>query len=367
MRSLFAGILAALRQVAADPGAKSTMIAAIVIYCVLYPQPYLGEVVREVPVVAVDQDGSTASRELLRRVASSDSAEIVSIVADLPAAKQLFYARQAYGIVVVPPRFEEDLLSDRRSAIAGYGDASYFLLYNAAMGAMGDAARSLGADIQFQRLNAAGLPGEEAAALVAPMTIASTPLFNPQGGYASFVVPAAFVLILQQTLLMGIGILHSGRQPSRAPAAVAAALAYILLYCFWIAVTLVFLPYVLGIPRIGGIVTLYLVAVPFLFAVTAMGFAIAWSIPWKEGVVFFLVVLGMPLFFLSGVSWPVEQIPSVLRELSLLIPSTTAITAIVRVNQMGANFRSVANDVAVQIVLAIGYALLAVTIRWARR
>ncbi len=80
--------------------------------------------------------------------------------------------------------------------------------------------------------------------------------------------------------------------------------------------TLVFLPYVLGIPRIGGIVTLYLVAVPFLFAVTAMGFAIAWSIPWKEGVVFFLVVLGMPLFFLSGVSWPVEQIPSVLRELS---------------------------------------------------
>ncbi|NKC49867.1 hypothetical protein HED54_25525 [Ochrobactrum anthropi ATCC 49188] len=92
------------------------------------------------------------------------------------------------------------------------------------------------------------------------MTIASTPLFNPQGGYASFVVPAAFVLILQQTLLMGIGILHSGRQPSRSGAA--AALAYILLYCFWIAVTLVFLPYVLGIPRIGGIVTLYLVAVP---------------------------------------------------------------------------------------------------------
>ena len=343
------------------------MVVAIVIYCVLYPQPYLGEVVREVPVVAVDQDGSTASRELLRRIASSDSAEIVSVVAYLPAARRIFYARQAYGIVVVPPRFEENLLSGQRSAVVGYGDASYFLLYNAAMGAMGDAARSLGADIQFQRLSGAGLVGEEAAALVAPMTVTSTPLFNPQGGYASFVVPAAFVLILQQTLLMGIGILHSGRSPSHGQPSVAAALAYVLLYCFWVAVTLVFLPYVLGIPRIGDITTLYLVTIPFLFAVTAMGFAIAWSIPWKEGVVFFLVVLGMPLFFLSGVSWPIEQIPPVLRELSLLIPSTTAITAIVRVNQMGADFRSVANDVAVQIVLAVGYATLAAAIRWARR
>ena len=31
----------------------------------------------------------------------------------------------------------------------------------------------------------------------------SQPLFNPTGGYASYVVPAAFILILQQTLFLG--------------------------------------------------------------------------------------------------------------------------------------------------------------------
>ena len=31
------------------------------------------------------------------------------------------------------------------------------------------------------------------------------PLYNPTGGYASYVVPAAFVLIIQQTLLDGGG------------------------------------------------------------------------------------------------------------------------------------------------------------------
>ena len=35
-----------------------------------------------------------------------------------------------------------------------------------------------------------------------PVELLTEPL-NPTGGYASYVVPAAFVLILQQTLLMG--------------------------------------------------------------------------------------------------------------------------------------------------------------------
>ncbi|WP_115179363.1 ABC transporter permease [Brucella anthropi] len=366
MRSLFAGILAALRQVAADPGAKSTMIAAIVIYCVLYPQPYLGEVVREVPVVAVDQDGSTASRELLRRVASSDSAEIVSIVADLPAAKQLFYARQAYGIVVVPPRFEEDLLSDRRSAIAGYGDASYFLLYNAAMGAMGDAARSLGADIQFQRLNAAGLPGEEAAALVAPMTIASTPLFNPQGGYASSSCPPP-------SSDPATDPADGHRHSTFGPAAVArsgrgcggAGLYPSLLFldrgdarlpalCPWYSAHR---RYRYALPR----------GRPLPFRRHRHGLRHRLVDPVEGGRRLLPRRAGHATVLPVRRFLACRTIPSVLRELSLLIPSTTAITAIVRVNQMGANFRSVANDVAVQIVLAIGYALLAVTIRWARR
>ena len=49
----------------------------------------------------------------------------------------------------------------------------------------------------------------------------------------------------------------------------------------------------------------------------------------------------MPLFFLSGVSWPFEEIPPVIHALSLLFPSTTAITAIVQVNQMGADYQDV--------------------------
>ena len=53
----------------------------------------------------------------------------------------------------------------------------------------------------------AGGEGERLIALASPASVLPVPLFNPTGGYASYVVPAAFVLILQQTLLMGSAML----------------------------------------------------------------------------------------------------------------------------------------------------------------
>ena len=49
---------------------------------------------------------------------------------------------------------------------------------------------------------------------ISPVESLSEPLFNPTGGYASYVVPAAFLLIIQQTLLMGSATLgESGARP----------------------------------------------------------------------------------------------------------------------------------------------------------
>lgn len=113
MKASIATFTKALRGVFADRGARSTMVVAILIYSVLYPQPYTGEVIRDVPLVAVDHDGSIASHDLLRRIGNTDGARIAAVVTDLPAAREMFFDRQAHGIVLIPSRFEETLLSGR--------------------------------------------------------------------------------------------------------------------------------------------------------------------------------------------------------------------------------------------------------------
>ena len=48
---------------------------------------------------------------------------------------------------------------------------------------------------------------QAASRLLQPVELVQVPLFNPTASYASYVVPAAFVLILHQTLLMGAAML----------------------------------------------------------------------------------------------------------------------------------------------------------------
>lgn len=359
MTRFFAAFLDAIRRLFADKGARMTMVVSILIYACLYPQPYTGEIVRDVPIAVIDQDQSTASRELRRRVDNSDQVAVVAQVDGLPAAQEMFNARDVYGVLVIPPDFERDLLHGRQAPVAAFGDGSYFLLYGAISSAVTTAANTLGAEVRFARLTALGVDRGTAAALVSPVTVASVAQFNPTGGYASFLVPAAFVLIIQQTLLMGIGIMHAGRPARPGITRIATPTAYIMLYAFWIAATQLVLPIIYGLPQVGHPLTLFAVALPFLMAVTAMGFALVQLIPSREGMVFFLVVQGMPLFFITGVSWPIESVPDPIRWLTLAIPSTSALSAIIRIDQMGASLSMVLPIIQLQLALAAIYASLA--------
>lgn len=353
-------IVAAIMAIWRDRGARSTMLLATLFFSVFFPQPYLNEVVRDMPVAVIDQDGSTLSRELIRRIDAADSLSVTRYAPDMSAARDMFLRREVYGIVMVPPRFERDLLAGRSAPIAAYSDGGYFILNSVMSSALSNAARSLGAEVQLGRLTAAGVDASSALAVIEPLRTTIVPLFNPTGGYASFVLPAVFVLILQQTLLMGIGNLKAGRRSEGGFSTLADAIVYVGLYSLWAGVVLVLLPWFYRLPYIGHLATMYAVVVPFLGAVTAMGFAIARLIPTKEGVIFFLVVLGMPLFFLAGVSWPAEAMPRALHLVSYAIPSTSALPALVRINQMGADFASVKTAIATQLILCAVYASIAI-------
>ncbi|SHJ79143.1 ABC-2 type transport system permease protein [Aureimonas altamirensis DSM 21988] len=350
MRTWLAEFRDAFAAIFTDRAAFSVMVLAIVVYGLLYPQPYLGEVVREAPVVVVDQDNSATSRELLRRIDAHDTVEIAGSVPDMVAARRALQERRAFAILVIPEFFERDLLAGRSAPVAAYGDASYFLLYNSAMTVVTSVTRQMGAEIAAARMVQQGR-GAQASAGIQPMTVTAVPLFNPQGGYASYVVPAAVVLILQQTLLMGVALLNTGAANARYSerpftAVTARTAAYGLLYGIWMFAYLVFLPAILGVPRIGGLLDLVILGIPFILSTAFLGLLLAAVLPVREWAILAMMAMGIPLFFLSGVAWPVEMLPHWMQRIALAVPSTSAIPGMVRVNQMGASWQDVLTQVA---------------------
>jgi len=86
-------------------------------------------------------------------------------------------------------------------------------------------------------------------ASLSPADVLLQPIFNPVGGYASYVVPAAFVLILQQTLLIGAAML-TGTALAKGGGVFAGVLgrgiAHLTIYLPALALYLIVLPRIYG-------------------------------------------------------------------------------------------------------------------------
>ena len=373
MRDLFFVMGVELRRIFAVRAAFSAMIVAVLIYAVLYPQPYLAETLRDVPIAVVDQDRTTASQDLLRRIDATEMVQIAETVPDMVAAQRLLFERQVYGILVIPQDFERALLHGSPSPVALYGDASYFLMYQRIAGGVSAVTRTVGAEVEAGRLIASGIDPTLAAAAGDPMPAVAVPLFNPQGGYATYLLPAAFILILQQTLMMAVGLLGtagSAGMTAEAARRVRAAdalstvagktLAYLVIQSVLFSFSTLLLPALYGIPRLGSPLDMLAVGLPFVLAVSLLGQACAVILKRGEIVQLVLIAVGLPFFFLSGFSWPTSAMPQAIVWIAQLVPSTSAIEALVRVGQMGAPLSAVKTETLTLWALVAFYGALAV-------
>jgi ABC-2 type transport system permease protein len=360
--------------------AFSVLILGAVFYAFFYPQPYLNEALRNVPIAVVDRDGTQTSRDFARLVDATPDVAVIELLPDFASAQREVHARRVDGILVIPQYFERDLLHGRPSPVALYADASYFLIYQRVAGAVTAVARSVGAQIETARLVEIGVDPAIAVAASDPMPLTAVPIFNPEGGYATYVLPAAFVLILQQMLLMGVALLgtlpgsdpgegETGRRPPPAAIIAGKLLAYLALEAVILPVYLIVLPYLYGLPRLGGIGPILIFAVAFVLAVAGLGFVVAGLFRRPIRVALILAAFGLPLFMVAGFSWPSEAIPPAIRLLSYLVPSTSAINGFVKLSQLGAPLAAVRPEFFTLCALALFYNLIAVaqTISRARK
>jgi ABC-2 type transport system permease protein len=358
--------------------AFSVLILGAAFYAFFYPQPYLNEALRNVPIAVVDRDGSQSSRDFARLVDATPDVAVTEVLPDLPSAEREVFARRVDGILVIPQYFERDLLHGRPSPVALYADASYFLIYQRVSGAVAAVARTVGAEIETTRLTAIGVDPAIAVAAADPMPLIAVPVFNPEAGYATYVLPAAFVLILQQMLLMGVALLATlpGADPNEGetrrrrllPATIVAGklLAYLALEAVILPVYLIVLPYLYGLPRLGGIVPILIFAVPFVLSVAGLGFVVAGIFRRPIRIALILAAFGLPLFMVAGFSWPSEAIPPLIRQISFFVPSTSAIAGFVKLSQLGAPLSAANSEFLTLCALAVFYNLIAL-LQMARR
>ena len=338
----FAQFAITSRAALRDKGVLLLLVIAPVIYGFFYPWPYSTEIVQRVPVAVVDMDNSALSRQILRFAAASPRLDIRVMPSEL-AAREALWRGQIEGYALIPPDLKRDVSRGRPVTVSIIGNGNYFLLNKSVLTGFAEVVGTVSAGIEMRLLAAHGMSYQQANVARNPLELKSAALFNLNEGYGSSLVPAVALLILQQTLLMAGGMLiatwrENGdvRVPTTAAGwagrLVALALPNTLIGVFFFSWVFIIQGYAHGGNIPGALVLLPV----FSLTVAAYACLVGLWMKNRERILQVVLFTALPLFFISGYSWPAEALPWLLRTLRWLSPSTPAIHASVRLNQMGA-------------------------------
>ena len=338
-----------------DQGVLIFFVLVPLVYPLIYSFIYTNETIREVPTVVVDNSRSSLSREYLRKVDASPETSIVAYCADMEEAKLMLKDRKAYGIIYIPAHFSDDIVQGKQTQVSIFCDMSGLLYYKALLTANTNVSLAMNAAIKMERAGNTTARQDEITAY--PIEYEDVAIFNPTNGFAAFLIPAVLILIIQQTLLLGIGLsAGTAREHNQFKDLVpinrhyngtlrivmGKGLSYFMVYSLVAVYILCVVPRLFSLNQIAipGVLTLF--TLPYLTACIFFAMTASIAIRNRETCMLLFVFTSVPLLFLSGISWPGRAMPSFWRYFSYLFPSTFGINGYVRINSMGATLNEVA-------------------------
>ena len=346
-----------LRQVLRDEGVLLFCIVVPLIYPLLYSWVYNNENIREVPVVVVDQSHSALSRQFIRMCDASSEVHVVSYAVDLDDAQSLVSRQIVKGIYLIPEDFATRVNRMQQATVSVYCDMALMLTYKAIYQTAMAVSQQMGAEIQTKL--SGNYTAREDLITTSPLDVEEVAMFNPQAGYGTAVLPAVLMLIIQQTLALGIGLAAgTARERNRYGDLVpihpsyggigriisGKTLCYLMVYAIMTVYLTIAVPKMFHFIHIATWQDLSLLLIPYLLTCVFFGMTVSCLVRFRENVILLVVFVSLPLLFLTGVSWPQTSIPGYLQGVSWLFPSTFGVRAYLRLNSMGASVADVSSE-----------------------
>jgi ABC-2 type transport system permease protein len=308
-----------------------------------------------VPAVVVDLCHSSRSREFIRKVDATPDVKILTRCPSVSNAREYIMRHEAYGIFVIPNTFDWDILKGDQTYVGLYCDMSSMLYYKGLLLAATDVSLDMNRDIKVARLGTYTDRDKEVTKM--PVEYDHQSIFNPQSGFASFLIPPVLMLIIQQTLLLGIGM-HMGSTREEYMDCIipfdknyknvmhivtGKSLAYFMLYFIMAIYMFTFVNKMFNLPILGKYLVLIEFAIPYILACIFFAITLSSVIYRREDCILIFVFMSVPMLFLSGISWPSSAMPVFWKYFSYIFPSSFGMNAYVHIMNMGCELSDIRN------------------------
>ncbi|MGD9487121.1 MAG: ABC transporter permease [Calditrichaceae bacterium] len=364
-------LLREIQLIKSDINILMVILLAPLFYAFFYPSIYVHKTEHDVPIVVVDQDKSALSADLIRYLDIHQLTKVTETVTDLEQAKDRIYSMATEGIIYIPDGFESNLKSGSGTDLKVYINTNRFLISNDINKAVNEVIGTMGAGIRLSYFRTNGNSFEQAIELIEPVRGDIRPMFNPSESYGDFLIPGLLVLIIQQTLLIGLsesmakerekhtlGNLFETANRSIWATIAGKASFFILLFGSYSFFMFTVLFKVFKLNFAGSKSALFVLTFLFLLSVIFLSLFVSSFFKRKILSMQFFVFTSYPIFLLSGYSWPLQSMPAMLRTFAYVLPGTPYLNAVVRITQMNAGWNHILPELLLLAILTLSGLLL---------
>ena len=333
----------------------------IFMYGILYNYMYSPNVLREVPVVVVDESRTPLSRHYIRLLDATPQVRVQGVIANMSEARKRMKETEVAGILSLPAGFEAKVGRGEEAVFVSFNNTMAFLSYAAIKEASSGAMLSLDDSVR---------PGQ--VVFLEPnvvQPVVNTPsievqgfaLYNESGGYATYLIPAVLMVIIFQTMLMVISMRcgkeneqrmrplmwvsrHDSSWGMAMNIVIGKSVVYVGFYVLFSIFLLGLLPLIYDLPHLASPLLLIQLLTPYLFATAFFGLSCSVFFKDSDAPLLLIAFFSVGLLFLSGISWPLELMPWPWRLLHCLIPAPVGVLAFVKANSMGADWGDISTE-----------------------
>jgi ABC-2 type transport system permease protein len=361
-----------------DRNIFTVVILVPVFYALMYGSLYWNKTEDKLPIAVVDMDRTEFSSGFIKALNSHQLLNVIFVTGDFPEAKSEMDRMDIQGIIYIPVDAGKLLDSKKSITINSYLNTTRLLVSNDINKAVNEVVLSYGNKKRDIYLKSIGYNSREAESLVEPVRADVRAMFNRMETYGDYLIPGILVLILHQTLLLGLSeniarerqnsLISEYKSVSGNNSIVAllgksvfyflAYFSYSLLF-FTVAFSVFKLNLAGSLPLLLGITSLMIMSAIFL--------SILFSSFFKRKFVAIIVMAfsSYPIFFISGYVFPSYALPLPLQYLAKTFAISPYLKAYIRLTQLGAGFGNIQGEViSMSIITIVLFILAAIRLKY---
>jgi ABC-2 type transport system permease protein len=285
--------------------------------------------VRNVPIVVVDADRSSASQDLISRFTGSGIFEIVDVVSDLREVDRYLESGDAWMALSIPARYGRDIAAGIPATVQVVADGSDASSTNIALGYASNLIAGYAQEMVQQR-RATDVPVRASGGSIEPRVRV---WFNPTLESRYFMLPGIFALLLLVVTsnLSSMAIVRERETGTleqlnvtplgRLELIVGKLLPYGIVGLIDVMIVLLVIVFWFEVPLRGSFWLLFGMSLIYLLTTLGLGlFTSTISHTQQQAMMTSTFFFLIPMMYLSGFIFPIENMPEVIQPITYLIP-----------------------------------------------